>query len=230
VDSPVLTRPNQVAPAFPLFQAASRSARQSIEEIGHALGHAADAVRLLYSEPTEQMLGLVRDRVARATDLRFAANLAASIALRFKQEGDDLADRAASSRNKRLEEARAVETVRRIQEGPRRGDDAEYEADVKRQRAAGKLLAQVLREVVGNPFTPPRFEAAWRTGTVVQLAQKIFAERAFEGMPILADALLDADCDEEAVLRHCRGTELHAKEPVAHQRGCWVLAVILGKA
>jgi hypothetical protein len=230
VDSPVLSRPNQLAPAFPLFQAASRYARDAIEEMGHALAQAADAVRLLYSGPSEQMFGLVRNRVQHAGELRFAANKAAGNALRLKQEGDDLADRAASARNKRLEEARAVEIVRRIQEGPRRTGADEFEAEDKQARAARKVLAQVLREVVGNPFTPPRFEPAWRTGTVVQLAQKIFDDRAFEGMPILADALLDADCDEEAVLRHCRGTELHVKEPVGHQRGCWVLAAILGTA
>ncbi len=66
---------------------------------------------------------------------------------------------------------------------------------------------------------------------MLQLAQSIFEERAFDRMPILADALLDADCDEEAVLRHCRGTELwnKDKEPVYHFRGCWVIELILGR-
>jgi transposase len=227
IDRPVLTRPNQSAPAFPLFQAASRHARNAIEGIGDALTQAADAVRLLYSEPGGQMLDLVQNRVLETSELRRSANQAASNALRLKQEGDDLADRAASSRNKRLEEARAHEIVRRIQEGTRRTDEEVTDAEDRRDRAAGKVLAQILREVVGNPFTPPRFEAAWRTSTVVQLAQQIFTERAFETLPILADALLDADCDEEAILRHCRGTELHAREPVVHQRGCWVLALVL---
>jgi hypothetical protein len=230
VNQPILSRPNQLAPAFPLFQAASRSARNAIAWIGSALTQAADAVRLLYSGPSEQMLGLVLNRVQEAGELRHAANKAASNALRLKQEGDDLADRAAASRNKRLEEARAVEIARRIQEGQRRSGDDEFAAEDPRERAARKLLAQLLREVVSNPFRPPRFEPAWRTSTVMHLAQKIFDDRAFDGLPILADALLDADCDEEAILRHCRGTELHVKQPVSHQRGCWVLAAILGKA
>jgi hypothetical protein len=105
----------------------------------------------------------------------------------------------------------------------------EFEAEEKRERAARKQLAVFLREVVGNPFTPPRFEQAWRTSTVTQLAQGIFDERSFDRMPILADALLDADCDEESILRHCRGTELWNKEPLYHIRGCWVIELILGR-
>jgi hypothetical protein len=48
-------------------------------------------------------------------------------------------------------------------------------------------------------------------------------------MPILADALLDADCDAEAILRHCRGTEVGVKEQPQHFRGCWVIELILGR-
>jgi hypothetical protein len=224
VNRPVLSRPNQLAPAFPLFQAASRSAREAIAALGRALTQAAQGVRVLYSEPTDQMLGLVRNRVREASDLRAGANGLAGTALRLKQEGDDLADRAAASRNKRLEEARAQEILRRWNE------DAGHRAPESRRRAERKQLAQLFREVVGNPFRSPRFDPAWRTSTVVRLAQGIFDERAFDGMPVLADALLDADCDEESVLRHCRGTELHAKEQVPHQRGCWVLGLILGRS
>src|SRR5580658_4719652 len=48
LDRPVLSRPNQVAPAFPLFQAASRHARNAIELIGNALTEAAECLRNLY--------------------------------------------------------------------------------------------------------------------------------------------------------------------------------------
>lgn len=42
----------------------------------------------------------------------------------------------------------------------------------------------------------------------------------FERMPILADALMDADCNNEEILNHCRaGT---------HCNGCWVIDLILG--
>ena len=132
------------------------------------------------------------------------ANQAAADSLRLKQEGDETADRAASLKNKRIEEAKALEFVRRMEEGRRQGGD-DWAAEDQVEKAAKKQLARVLREVLGNPFKPPRFEPTWRTSTVVDLARGIFAERTFDRLPLLADALLDADCDEEQILRHCRG-------------------------
>jgi hypothetical protein len=41
-------------------------------------------------------------------------------------------------------------------------------------------------------------------------------------MPILADALQDAGCDNVNVLDHCR-------EEREHVRGCWVIDMLLGK-
>ena len=41
-------------------------------------------------------------------------------------------------------------------------------------------------------------------------------------MPILADALQDADCNNADILDHCRG-------PGPHVRGCWVVDLVLGK-
>ena len=48
----------------------------------------------------------------------------------------------------------------------------------------------------------------WNNGTVVKITQEIYDERRFEDMPILADALEEAGCAEESILRHCRGQEL----------------------
>jgi len=39
----------------------------------------------------------------------------------------------------------------------------------------------------------------------VALARGVYEERAFERMPVLADALEDAGCGSAAVLAHCRG-------------------------
>jgi hypothetical protein len=41
-------------------------------------------------------------------------------------------------------------------------------------------------------------------------------------MPVLADALQDADCDSADILEYCR-------EPGPHVRRCWVVDLVLGK-
>lgn len=87
-------------------------------------------------------------------------------------------------------------------------------------------LCHVARDVFGNPFRPPPvYEPAWLRwgdGAVSSLAETIHAERAFEQMPILGDALEDAGCTEARWLEHCRD---HA----THVRGCWVLEAIRGR-
>jgi hypothetical protein len=79
-----------------------------------------------------------------------------------------------------------------------------------------------LRDVFGNPFRPVTVNPTWQTATVVSLAQAIYDERAFDRMPILADALEDAGCTNADVLNHCR-------QPGEHVRGCWVVDLLLGK-
>ncbi len=229
VADPVLARPNQIAPSFPLFQAASRHAANAIEWIGETVNEAASAVRVLFNEPDAQMLDEIRPLVEQTVGSRTRANTAANNALRLKHEGDEHADRSAGVKNKRLAESEALEIVRKIEEGKSRSQDDAFEAEMKRDRAAAKTLARVLREIVGNAFKPPRIEPAWRTNTVVALAKGIHEDRAFDRMVLLADAILDADCDEEAILRHCRGTEIGVKEPPQHFRGCWVIELILGR-
>jgi hypothetical protein len=80
----------------------------------------------------------------------------------------------------------------------------------------------LLRDIFGNPFRPAALASSWLTSTVVALARGIYEDRAFDRMPILADALQDAGCDNEDVLTHCRG-------PGPHVRGCWVVDLVLGK-
>ncbi|MBA4064130.1 MAG: hypothetical protein C0501_10535 [Isosphaera sp.] len=70
---------------------------------------------------------------------------------------------------------------------------------------------------------PEILKPAWRTSTVLALAQGIYGERAFDRLPILADALQDAGCEDADILAHCRG-------PGPHARGCWVVDLVLGKA
>jgi hypothetical protein len=86
--------------------------------------------------------------------------------------------------------------------------------------------AAFLRDIVGNPFRPVACADGedsttypshpddcrcllrpWLTRDVLGLAEAIYEERAWERMPILADALEEAGADNEDLLRHCRGWE-----------------------
>lgn len=85
-----------------------------------------------------------------------------------------------------------------------------------------QLLLRLVHEVFGNPFRPLTLDPRWRTQTVVALAAGIYEQRAFDRMPILADALEEAGCDNAEVLNHCRGDDPHV-------RGSWVVDLILAK-
>jgi hypothetical protein len=93
-------------------------------------------------------------------------------------------------------------------------------------RRACEELCDLLRDVVGNPSREPDVSPlclAWNDATVPRIAQAIYDERAYDRMPILADALEDAGCANLDLLSHCRS-------PVEHVRGCWAVDLLLGKA
>lgn len=81
---------------------------------------------------------------------------------------------------------------------------------------------EVLRDIFGNPFCPVATNPTWLSPKVVSLTKAIYDDRAFEQMPILADALEEAGCTNADILAHCRG-------PRPHVRGCWVVDLLLGK-
>ena len=97
---------------------------------------------------------------------------------------------------------------------------SDYEADMGSESL--QTIVPWLRDIFGNPFRPIDF-APWRTDTAVSLAKQMYDSCEFSAMPILADALQDAGCDNEDVLTHCRD----AKQ--LHVRGCWVVDGVLGK-
>jgi hypothetical protein len=83
-------------------------------------------------------------------------------------------------------------------------------------------LATLIRDIFGNPFRPVAFDPRWRTDDAVGLARGIYEDRAFDRLPLLADALMDAGCDSDDILSHCRGEGPHV-------RGCWIVDLVLGK-
>jgi hypothetical protein len=94
--------------------------------------------------------------------------------------------------------------------------------------------ASFVRCIYRNPFCPaytisPAF-LGWNDRTVPRLAQAIYDERQLpQGtldlarLGILADALLDAGCDDEELLAHLRSAGPHV-------RGCFAVDAILGRS
>jgi hypothetical protein len=92
----------------------------------------------------------------------------------------------------------------------------------------------ILRDIFGNPFHPlRRLDPSLRRGyevTIVPLAQAVYQERSLprgtldnERLGILADALEEASCLDQAILGHCRHPGL------VHVRGCWVVDYLLDR-
>lgn len=81
--------------------------------------------------------------------------------------------------------------------------------------------ADVLRELAGpvDPITLPSGWQHWQAGFIPALAREIAATAAFEHLPILADALLDAGCDSPPLIDHLQ-------RPTGHLRGCWALEIL----
>jgi len=85
------------------------------------------------------------------------------------------------------------------------------------------VRAALLRDIFGNPWRPVRLwervkininpdclvpvaGAEWVEDDAAQsIARRIYDRRAFDDMPVLGDALEEAGCDNQDVLRHCRG-------------------------
>lgn len=98
-------------------------------------------------------------------------------------------------------------------------------------RAATGLVNLVASSPLRQPFgnvqaeRPAPFPApSWLTSTVVAVARQMYESRSFDAMPILADALQDAGCDNEDALAHCRDAN------ATHVRGCWVIDGVLGRS
>jgi hypothetical protein len=84
---------------------------------------------------------------------------------------------------------------------------------------------RLLREIYGNQVTASSIQPARRKangGRVLKIAWGIYDDRAFDRLPLLADALEGAGCTDVAILSHCLA-------PGEHVRGCWVVDLLLGK-
>jgi hypothetical protein len=108
--------------------------------------------------------------------------------------------------------------------------------------------AGLLREIFGNPFRPiglrhlgnalcrrcngagtrpgvyppaPCPACSCVTPAALPVARRAYEGRDFAALPVLADVLEEAGCEEEALLTHLRG-------PGPHVAGCFALDLVLG--
>jgi hypothetical protein len=120
----------------------------------------------------------------------------------------------------------ALEVSRQAAESLARWVDEHNELNEGVWQSERAEQARLLRCIFGNPFRPMQADGAWlrwNDATIVKIAEAIYEERCFGDLPILADALEDAGCDNADLLAHCR-------EPGEHVRGCWVVDLLLGKS
>jgi hypothetical protein len=105
------------------------------------------------------------------------------------------------------------------------------EADSRRKET--NVQAALLRDIFGPlPFRPaglPSSIRLWNDGCAVKLATALYEDRSLPSatfnparLSILADALEEAGCTDEALLTHLRS-------PGPHVRGCWALDRLLAK-
>jgi hypothetical protein len=137
------------------------------------------------------------------------ANLVHEIADVIRERAND---REAALRAPPGEEIRAARLARASAETARSGERA----------TQSSLLRDIFGALLFRSIATDPARLAWNESKVRQVAQAIYDERAFDRMPILADALEEAGCTGADILTHCR-------LPGEHLRGCWVVDLLLGK-
>lgn len=118
---------------------------------------------------------------------------------------------------------------KRIEEALRLSSEAQERAMHNELAAQAVLLRDIVGKRIHSVQCLDPAILIWRDGTIRRLAQAINDERRMPAgtlnnshLAILADALLDAGCDNEELIQHCRSAGPHV-------RGCWCVDLILAK-
>ncbi len=106
-----------------------------------------------------------------------------------------------------------VDTGERLLDGPPPGATV-YHPGAKTFLAWDAEGEAVLSRLTGHP------RPAWPAGDALSVARAIAEGRDWAALPILADALEDAGCDDAPILKHLR-------EGAPHGRGCWAVRRLL---
>jgi hypothetical protein len=146
-----------------------------------------------------------------AQHARMAARLASTLDIPWQ----DMGGRSAAS-------AIATRTVGHVPLG-RVVPESWHHAWNRAYAEARAVQAAFVRDIFPPPYNAPRFDPTWLTSTVIALAQQMEDSGDFSIVPILADALQDAGCDDEMLLQCCRGAGN------VHVRGNWVVDLVCGR-
>jgi hypothetical protein len=139
-------------------------------------------------------------------------------------DGQATADELAAARRHVLDSQGQLIRARDFEGAAHAREVVDWLAPTPPYPIGGSLVA--IRDIFGNPFRPVTIDSkwlSWNNGTVPAIARHVYDDRAFHDLPILADALEEAGCDNADVLRHCR-------EPGEHVRGCWAVDLVLDKS
>jgi hypothetical protein len=133
----------------------------------------------------------------------------------------------------------AVEGVRQVSEWlvhPNSKAALEASERVAEGVSSPDILAPVWRAAWDvlplEPYSMVHVDAARAAGRAVEeqayeaadlTKNEVVGLFASDRLPIFADALEDAGCDNADILNHCR-------QPGEHVRGCWVVDLVLGKS
>jgi hypothetical protein len=84
-----------------------------------------------------------------------------------------------------------------------------------------QVIDGIYQDVAG-PKHRTEFNTRWRSPNVVDFANTMYQTRDFSAMSVLGDTLMEAGCESEEIIAHCRGDGPHV-------RGCWVVDLLLEK-
>jgi hypothetical protein len=197
----------------------SGAAQESVDAAERSCENLLDAMTstlLLNTDSTLEQFNTFAQYMRDGEQYRLDTAHSTRLALRYNARAEELQQQI-PARNSRLIRASAEDYVDSTElkfygltERTRRNVNRWYQ----------KLLASSLREQLGNPYRKLMIHDEWRTETVLALSRGITAERAFDRLPILADALEEAGCQDHALLNHARSA-------AHHFAGCWVVDRIL---
>jgi hypothetical protein len=213
-------RASETAPTAPLFTGAewllARAARLEAATRSAAVETASDLANATLAGDSDHFHPVVT--VFETAERLAEASAMSEFALNWERRAEELAEQFGRyPRRKRQIAAEAQEWVDR---GMMMLDSASDRRIREARTRCERDFLRTLHDIIGNPFRPVPFDPRWKTADVVGLARGIYEDRAFERMPLLADALMDAGCADERVIAHCR-------EPGAHYRGCWAVDAVL---